>query len=99
LILRQCLVFKWPTNLARTAVGLITGGAVAQNAGLTSPWMLVKDLSRGTAFMIMSPAAVATSVGVSVATNSFASGLALEAGIVIGSGIDATIQTAMGHCR
>lgn len=85
--------FKWPTSLARTGIGLFTGGFVARSTRLTSPMMLLKDIAKGEALMIMGARAVTISVGVSVATNTVIVAGGLEAGIIVGSGVDAAIQT------
>jgi RHS repeat-associated protein len=95
--------FELPWKAARTGAALVTGSAVARSAGLTSPGMVLRDLWRGgikEVTLIMGVPAVVKSVAASVATNTFLSGVALEGGIIVGSGIDAAYQTFVaGGCR
>ncbi len=90
--------FAEPTRLARTAVGLVTTGAVARTFGTVSPLRAIISILRPG----LGPAGIATlggvggtlaSAGAHILLNVFLSGIALEAGIALGAAGGALVDT------
>ncbi len=82
-------------NHVNTAIGFATSGAMARTMGTVSPLQVLINLAkRGTLGIAnMSAAGTVASAAVNSAVNGIVVGAALEGGILIGSGINALIQT------
>lgn len=87
------------TRLARTGVGAITSGAVARSTGFTSIGMAWRPLLAGQGVANLSLAGTITSVAANAVSNAAVATIALETGVVVGSAIDAAVQTFIfGAC-
>jgi RHS repeat-associated protein len=89
--------FSFPTSLSRTALGILTSGAVAKTFGTVTPVEAIRSLlnsnlgvGRGVATLGVSGTLAAA--GLNMAINTVAVTLALETGIAIGSAADALGQ-------
>ena len=81
------------TRVARTGVGAITSGAVARSTGFTTIGMAWRPLLAGQGVANLSVAGTIASVAANAATNAAVATIALETGVVVGSAIDAAVQT------
>ena len=87
------------TRLARTGVGAITSGAVARSTGFTTIGMAWRPLLAGLGVANLSVAGTIASVAANAVTNAAVATIALETGVVVGSAIDAAVQTFIfGAC-
>ncbi|MBX3122926.1 MAG: RHS repeat-associated core domain-containing protein [Nitrospira sp.] len=87
------------TRLARTGVGTITSGAVARSTGFTSIGMAWRPLLAGQGVANLGVAGTIASVAANAVTNAAIATVALETGAIVGSAIDAAVQTYIfGAC-
>ncbi len=85
--------FEGYTKLARTGLGALTSGAVARTTGLTTIGMALPDLLRGQGVANLGIRGTLLSVGANSVVNGLLATAALEGGIVVGSLVDAALQT------
>jgi hypothetical protein len=85
--------FSGYTRLARTVIGMATGGAVARDTGLTSIGMAWGDLRHGRGVANLGVRGTLMSVGAHATVNAVLSTAALEIGIVVGATLDSGLQT------
>jgi hypothetical protein len=78
-----------------SVIGLAVSGAVAKTTGTVTPLQVATNLFKTRSLNIanMTAAGTVASAGVNILLKNFAVYVALEGGIIIGSGINAAIQT------
>ena len=92
--------FKGYGRLARTAIGSMTGGAMARSTGLTTLGMAARDLLQGQGVANLGVRGTVMSVAANSLVNGAAVIVTLKTGITIGAGLDASYQTFIaGNCR
>ncbi len=80
------------TRLARTLAGMLTAGAAARSVGTTTVGMALPDLIKGEGVANLGISGTLKSIAANSITNSALSTAALEAGVVIGSALDAAAR-------
>ncbi len=80
------------TRLARTLAGMVTAGAVARSVGTTTAGMALPDLIKGEGVANLGISGTLKSIAANSIINSALSTAALEAGVVIGSALDAAAR-------
>jgi hypothetical protein len=80
--------FQGPTRLSRTAVGLVTAGAVAKTFGTVTPLQAILSLPAG-GIATLGALGTVGAAALNTALNALLSGIALEAGIGFGSLVSA----------
>ena len=87
------------TRLSRTGIGAITSGAVARSTGLTTIGMAWRPILAGQGVANLSVAGTVASVAANAIVNGVVVTASLEVGIVMGSTINAAVQTLiLGTC-
>ncbi len=92
--------FKGSGRFARTAIGSMTGGAMARGTGLTTIGMAARDLLQWQGVANLGVRGTLMSIAANSLLNGAAVAATLETGITIGAGLDASYQTFIaGNCR
>jgi hypothetical protein len=80
--------FQGATSVTRTAIGLISSGSVAQTFGTVTPLQAIASIPKG-GIATLGAAGTAAAAGANIAINATLSAIALEAGISVGSLVNA----------
>jgi RHS repeat-associated protein len=84
--------FGFPMGLARTAIGITTAGATARSFGTVTPLQAVRSLGYGGVANLGIRGTI-ISAGINTGINSVLVAASLEAGIVVGSSLNAAFET------